>query len=356
MSYEDCILLSVDIHLKKRKKRSPTLPSSSAKSGSGSIGRPISNPYWEFFIGNADNLISVVKTMNNHGKICGGEIYFRRAEVTTKRFVLTFKCSCSLEKLCRKWQNGIYRLQSTNDIRTHNSPTRSFPIPDVLYALGVSMTPNTMTHSDQLFSAMMLNPPSRNLLKDIIKIVVDPYLVNKKNDIISVTCDDLRSLSNLTVLCMDVGHSSARNSQAATLAAARGNLLLFTLTDTHTNAWLKESSLVSRALEYAVNEKQLDISTVEVDDNSKNALLVSSFKRINGPIGMRDEPIKVAIDVFHAAKSLGRNTLKISKEHLTILEKTLQPLCNKNIDVPFLLQDLISKLIQKSEEYFDEIT
>lgn len=117
----------------------------------------------------------------------------------------------------------------------------------MLYALSICMTPNTMAHADQLLSAMMLNPPSRNLLKDTIKKVVDPYLAKQKHNMISQACDDLRSMSNSTILCMDVGHSSARNSQAATLAAACGNILLFTLTDTHTNAWLKQSPLVARA-------------------------------------------------------------------------------------------------------------
>ena len=97
--------------------------------------------------------------------------------------------------------------------------------------------------------------PVETFLKDIIKKVVDPYLAKQKNNIISQACDDLRSMSNSTILCMDVGHSSARNSQAATLAAACGNILLFMLTDTHTNAlsfktiniyWLKQSSLVAR--------------------------------------------------------------------------------------------------------------
>ena len=189
--------------------------------------------------------MKIVREMIDHGKLCGRKIYFRRNDVTTKRFTMTFKCTCSLEKRCHKWENGIFKWQSCNVIRIWND--KSFPIPDVLYALSICMTPNTMAHADQLLSAMMLNPPSRNLLKDIMKKVVDPYLAKQKHNMISQACDDLRSMSNSTILCMDVGHSSARNSQAATLAAACGNILLFTLTDTHMNAWLKQSSLVARA-------------------------------------------------------------------------------------------------------------
>ena len=136
--------------------------------------------------------------------------------------------------------------------------------------------------------------------------MVDPYLLAKKNSIVSAACDQLRSISSSPILCMDVGHSSARNSQAATLAAASGNILLFTVTDTKTNAWLKESSLVARALEYAIVDKKLDISYVEIDDNAKNAVIISSFTRVNGPEETKNEPVRAAIDVFHAAKSMGK--------------------------------------------------
>ena len=42
------------------------------------------------------------------------------------------------------------------------------------------MTPNMMAHADKLLSAMLLTLPSRNLLKEIIKTVIDPYLVGEK--------------------------------------------------------------------------------------------------------------------------------------------------------------------------------
>jgi hypothetical protein len=144
LSFEDYVLLSVDVHAKKRKKRSLPMPPTTASSGS--TGRPVANPYFEFFIGNAEKVVSLVKMMNSHGKLCGGEIYFRRVELTTRRLSLVFKCTCSLGKQCRKCENGVFRWLSTNEIRI--SPTRSFHIPDVLYALAVSMTPNTMAHAD----------------------------------------------------------------------------------------------------------------------------------------------------------------------------------------------------------------
>lgn len=42
------------------------------------------------------------------------------------------------------------------------------------------MTPNMMAHADKLLSAMLLTLPSQNLLKEIIKTVIDPYLVGEK--------------------------------------------------------------------------------------------------------------------------------------------------------------------------------
>ena len=107
----------------------------------------------------ADNMISLMRDMNSHGQLCSGEIYFRRSEVTAKRLSLRVKCSCSREKLCRKWENGIFRWQSTTELRF--SESASYPVPDVLYAPGVSMIPNTMAHFDQLLSSMLLTPPSR---------------------------------------------------------------------------------------------------------------------------------------------------------------------------------------------------
>lgn len=58
-----------------------------------------------------------------------------------------------------------------------------------------------------------------------------------------------------------------RNSEAATLAAACGSLLVFTLTDTINNAWAKEALLVGRPLSKALDEEKLDLAMVEIDDS-----------------------------------------------------------------------------------------
>ena len=354
LTYADYSLLNNSIESRRRRKRTavennvfttppPTVPQ----------GRGFSVPFFEFFIGMSENLISLMRSMNLHGRLYDGSIHFRRAEVTTKRLALTVRCTCSLGKGCKSWATGVFRWQSTSDIAI--TPSRSVPIPDILYALAVCMTPNTMAHADQLFSSMMLTPPSRNLLKDIIKLVIDPYLIEEKNRLITEACGSIRDAGLSPILCMDVGHSSARNSQAATLAAASGNILLFTMTDTVTNAWLKETALVERALKFAINEEKLDVCMVEIDDNAKNASIITSFTRVNGPTETSNEPVRAGIDVFHAAKAMGKHIIKAAAENSSILEKFFKPLCSRNLDVADINNRINEMMLSKSNDFFSDI-
>ena len=153
----------------------------------------------------------MMRSLNLHGQSCRGSLHFRRSEVTTRRFALKVRCTCSLGRDCKFWSPGVYRWQSTSDMKISSS--RSVPVTDVLYALGVSMTPNTMAHSDQLFTSMMLTPPSRNLPKDIMSLVIDSYLLMEKDRLVKEACGTIRDSGVSPVLCMDVGHGSARNSQ-----------------------------------------------------------------------------------------------------------------------------------------------
>lgn len=144
------------------------------------------------------------------------------------------------------------------------------------------------------------------------------------------------------------GHSSARNSQAATLAAASGNVLLFTLTDITTNAWLKETVLVERALDFAINQEKLDVCMVEIDDNAKNASIISSFTRVNGPGESINEPVRAGIDVFHAAKAMGKHVIKVTADNASILEKFFKPLCTRGLDVADINNRMNEMLLSKS--------
>ena len=217
------------------------------------------------------------------------------------------------------------------------------------------MTPNTMAHSDRLFTSMMLTPPSRNLLKEIIRVVIDPYLIGEKTRLITEACSNIRHSDSSPILCMDVGHSSARNSQAATLAAACGNVLLFTFTDTVTNAWLKETALVEKALDFAINTEKLDVYMVEIDDNAKNASIITSYSRVNGPAEFTNEPVKAGIDVFHAAKAMGKHVIKIAGENLSTLLKFFKPLCDTSVDVSDINRRINQMMVAKSEDYFSDI-
>lgn len=354
LSYEHYNLQNNSIDSRRRRKR-VALDKDTFATPPPSIpqGRGFSVPFFEFFIGMSENLITLMRLMNSHGRLCEGSIHFRRSEVTTKRLALTVRCTCSSGKDCKSWAAGVFRWQSTSDVEI--SPSRSVPIPDVLYALAVCMTPNTMAHADQLFTSMMLTPPSRNLLKDIIKLVIDPYLINEKDRLIKESCGNIRDAGLSPILCMDVGHSSARNSQAATLAAASGNVLLFTLTDTTTNAWLKETVLVERALDFAINEEKLDVSMVEIDDNAKNASIISSFTRVNGPGESINEPVRAGIDVFHAAKAMGKHVIKLTADNASILEKFFKPLCTQGLDVADINNRMNEMLLSKSNDFFSDI-
>ena len=152
------------------------------------------------------------------------------------------------------------------------------------------------------------------------------------------------------ILCIDVGHSSARNSQAATLAAACGCLLVFTLTDTMINAWAKEALLVGKALSKAIDEEKLDVSIVEIDDNQQNAGLITACRRVNGSEEMRNEPAKCAIEVFHAVKLLGKNAMKLSAEYLKKLDVYFEDCCKKEIDASTVV-DLLDKALLKKRKY-----
>ena len=279
LSFPEFCLQNAAVDSPRRRKRNAKVPEIfTTPPSSAVVGRGFSVPFFEFFVGMSENIISLMRSTNSHGQACKGSLIFRRCEVTTRRLTLTVRCMCSLGKSCQFWPSGVFKWQSTSDMKI--STTRTVPVTDVLYALGVCMTPNTMAHSDQLFTSMMLTPPSRNLLKEIIRLVVDPYLIGEKARLIKEACRSIRDADSSPILCMDVGHSSARKSQAATLAAACGNVLLFTLTDTATNAWLKETALVERALDFAINTEKLDVYIVEIDDNTKNASLITSYSRV----------------------------------------------------------------------------
>jgi hypothetical protein len=154
---------------------------------------------------------------------------------------------------------------------------------------------------------------------------------------------------------MDCGHTDARNSQAAVLFCASGNKPIFSLTDTTNNAYYKESILVAEALDFAINVKKLDVVAVDIDENVKNANLISEYTRSNGPEETKDEPVRAGNDIFHTAKALGKNSLKCVLGFANSAVKYFKPFCEKKYDMQNVIESLLPKLVSKSAEFFKDL-
>ena len=70
---------------------------------------------------------------------------------------------------------------------------------------------------------------------------------------------------------------------------------------------------------------------------------------------MRDEPVKLAIDVFHAVKSLGMNAMKLSAEHLKKYDLYFKDCCKKELNVTAVVDLLDTALVKKAGVSFRDI-
>ena len=140
------------------------------------------------------------------------------------------------------------------------------------------MTPTTKAHSGQFFSTMLLTPPSHNMLNDLVRSFVMPYLLSEKERLITVRCDELKSLGEGIIVNLDVGYTGACKAQCATIMVGSGSRALFSRVDTDNGAWLKEGLLVSLTLDEAINQRKLDIVAVEIDDNAANKKKLKATK------------------------------------------------------------------------------
>jgi hypothetical protein len=115
---------SIDATVRKRRKKvsiEPAVDIFQTPISSKSHGRSVSKPFFEFFIGVSDNIVELMKSMNDHGHRCKGNLHFRRSQVTTRRLELSVRCQCSLGKLCSVLPFGAFKWQSTSDISTNMS-------------------------------------------------------------------------------------------------------------------------------------------------------------------------------------------------------------------------------------------
>ena len=118
LSFSEYCLQNATVDSRRRRKRSVkvseifTTPPPSAP-----VGRESSIPFFEFFVGMSENIISLMRSTNLHGQTCKGSLHFRRCEVTTRRLMLTVRCTCSLGNSCLLWSSGVFRWQSTPEIK-----------------------------------------------------------------------------------------------------------------------------------------------------------------------------------------------------------------------------------------------
>ena len=232
-------------------------------------GRPIEKPYHESFMGTSTMIMELIRAVHEHSQQCGGQLHIRRSHVRLKRLSLNITISCAKGVNCVQWKSGKLNWMSCGVLSIPNSD-RTVPTNDVLYALATYLTPTTKGHAEQFMSCLLLTPPSRNLLNDIVKVFVAPYLLAEKERLIDNRCAELKSLNQGLIINMDVGYTGARKAQCATIMVGSGSRIVFSRTDTENSAWLKEGSLVSLALNEAINERKLDVVAVEIDDNAAN--------------------------------------------------------------------------------------
>ena len=195
---------------------------------------------------------------------------------------------------------------------THPDGNKSAMVPDILYSMACYLTPTTKAHADQFLSCMLITPPSRRVLNDLVKNFVAPYLLEEKEKMVSERCSELLNLNEGLIINMDVGYTGARKAQCATVMVGSGSRVVFSRTDTENGAWLEEGILVSAALDEAINIRKLDVVAVEIDDNASNKKKIESYKRVNGPSEYTEGNVKGLNDVFHAAKSMGKQAIKIT--------------------------------------------
>ena len=197
------------------------------------------------------------------------------------------------------------------------------------------------------------------MLNDLVKSFVSPYFLQKNEQIINVRCDNLRGLGDGIIINMDVGYTGARKAQCATVMVGSGSRAIFSRTDTESGAWLKDGILVLLALDEAINVRKLDVVAVEIDHNASNKK-IENYKRVNGPTEYKEESVEGLNDVFHAAKSMDRQAVKIVATYVQQLESQIKPLIESHSNnwkiEETLLYTISNNLVMNFISYFSDIS
>ena len=118
LSLPDYCLQNANVDSRRRRKRNVNVAEIfSTPPPSAHVGRESFIPFFELFVGMSENIISLMRSTNLHGQECKGSLHFRRCEGTTKRLILTVRCTCSLGKSCLFWPSGVFKWQSTSKIK-----------------------------------------------------------------------------------------------------------------------------------------------------------------------------------------------------------------------------------------------
>ena len=287
------------------------------------FGRPMEKPYYESFMGTSSMIMDLIRAVHEHSQQCGGQLHTRRSHVRLKRLSLNITITCAKGVDCSRWKSGKFTWMSCGVLAIPNT-NRIVPTNDVLYASATYSTPTTKSHAEQFMSCLLLTPPNRNLLNDLVKVFVAPYLLSEKERLVDLRCLELKNLNQGLIMNMDVGYTGARKAQCATILVGSGSRVVFSRTDTENSAWLKEGHLISLALNEAINERKLDVVAIEIDDNASNKKKIEAFKRVNGPDHYKEESVKALNDVFHAAKSMGRQAVKFVSTYVSAMDQQLK--------------------------------
>ena len=116
---------------------------------------------------------------------------------------------------------------------------------------------------------------------------------------------------------------------------------------------------MSTALDEAINIRKLDVVAVEIDDDESNKKKIEGYKRVNGPLEYTEENVKGLNDVFHAAKSMGKQAIKITSlfvEHIISRVKLLTAIVPSGVDLhEMMLSPLLTELTSNFDSYFQDV-
>ena len=229
-------------------------------------------PFHESYIGTADLLIHLAKEMERHAKKFAGEINFERRDLKNSGLTLSIKGRCSLGSQCKCIGEGNSRFIHAHGVLFWKSAasitiaSKEVSTPDVLLAVASQTTRGGLSGVEQVMSAMGLTHRSRNYTKRILHQHVWPWMQQHKTE---ARVAKLGALRGKTIyVSFDAGYNSSRHAQGATSTWICDGVILFVLTDTHTQAEKKEAAMLKRGLDM-LEKAGIDVASLCIDQNER---------------------------------------------------------------------------------------